>query len=74
MNGQIREKLMLNTKEACSYLGIPRMKLDGLRKVGTIKSLRVGRTYLYPITELHSFVNRNLGKEITKDGLIIGEY
>lgn len=73
MNELKTEKLLLNTKEACSYLGLPRMKLDGLRKVGRIKSIRVGRTYLYPVEELRAFVNRNLGKEITKDGLVIGK-
>ena len=66
-------KITLNTKEACSYLGINRNLLDSFRRAGLIRYLKAGRLYLYPVVELDAFVNRNVGKEITKDGLVVGE-
>jgi len=66
-------KLLLSSKEACSYLGINRNLLDSYRRAGIIRVSKLGRQYYYSIKELNSFVDRNIGKEITKDGLIIGE-
>ena len=73
MNGQQNQRIALNTTEAAKYLSINRTLLDSLRKAGTIKSLKVGRLYLYPVSILDSFINDNIGKEITKDGIVIGE-
>ena len=67
------KKITLNSKEACVYLGINRNLLDSFRRAGLIRYLKTGRLYLYPVAELNAFVERNLGKEITKEGLIIGE-
>ena len=63
-------KIALNTKEACAYLGINRNLLDSFRRCGLIKSIKMGRLYIYPISELNAFIDRNMGKEITKDGLV----
>lgn len=64
------EKIILNTKEACSYLGLNRNLLDSYRRAGLIRSLKAGRLYLYPISELNAFVSKNIGKEITKEGIV----
>lgn len=66
-------RIALNSKEACAYLGINRNLLDSFRRAGLIRYLKAGRLYLYPVVELDAFVNRNVGKEITKDGLVVGE-
>lgn len=66
-------KILLTTKEACLYTNINRTLLDTFRRSGVIKAIKIGRQFLYPIQELNAFVDRNIGKEITKDGLIIGE-
>jgi excisionase family DNA binding protein len=68
------EKITLNSKEACSYLGINRNLLDSFRRAGLIRYLKAGRLFLYPVSELDAFVHRNIGKEITKEGLIVGEH
>jgi len=68
------EKLFLKTKEACLYLGINRTLLDSFRRSGMIKSSKLGKQYYYHISELNNFANKSIGKEINKDGLIIGEY
>ena len=68
------EKVVFTTKEACVYLQTNRAWLDSQRKKGNIKSIKMGRNYNYLKTELDSFLSRNNGKEITKDGLIIGEW
>ena len=70
MNERIASRVALNTVEAAKYLGINRTLLDSLRKAGMIKSLKVGRLYLYPISVLDSFIYDNIGKEITKDGIV----
>ena len=71
MNSIKIEPFALNTKDACSYLGINRSLLDSYRRAGLIRSVKTGRIYLYPVSELKAFIERNKGKEITKDGLII---
>lgn len=63
-------KIALRTKEACEYIGINRSLLDSFRKNGLIKSIKMGRFYVYPISELDSFINENIGNEITKGGII----
>lgn len=70
MNDSKIERIALNTKEASEYLGINRALLDSYRKAGLIKSIKVGRFFIYPISELNSFISRNLGKEITKEGIV----
>lgn len=67
------EKIVLSSKEACSYLGINRVLLDSFRRAGIIRANKMGRQYYYAIKELNNFIDRNIGKEITKEGLIIGE-
>ena len=66
-------RITLNSKEACSYLGINRNLLDSFRRAGLIRYLKTGRLYLYPIVELDAFIENNIGKEITKNGLIVGD-
>lgn len=73
MNELKTEKIMLTTKEACSYIGINRNLLDSFRRAGIIKASKMGRQYYYAVRELNSFIDRSIGKEITKDGLIIGD-
>ena len=70
MNELNINKIALNTKEACEYLGINRSLLDSYRKCGLIRSIKTGRYFIYPISELNRFINQNLGNEITKDGII----
>lgn len=64
-------KIAFNTKESVELLGINRNLLDSYRKNGLIRAIKVGRYYIYPKTELESFINRNLGNEITKEGMIL---
>lgn len=73
MNELKTDKLLLSSKEACSYLGINRNLLDSYRRAGIIRASKLSRQYYYSRKELESFVDRNIGKEITKDGLILGE-
>ena len=65
------EKLAYNTKETIEILGINRNLLDCYRKRGLIRALKVGRYFIYPRSELENFIDRNIGNEITKDGLIV---
>lgn len=67
------EPIALRTVEACQYLNMNRKQLEACRRSGRIKCVRVGRIYFYPISCLNDFIERNIGKEITKDGLVIGE-
>ncbi len=71
MNDLFTNRVTLNTKEACSYLGINRGLLDSFRRAGLIRYIKTGRLYLYPISELNAFVSKNLGKEITKEGIVL---
>ncbi len=70
MEGLVNNRIALNTKDACAYLGINRNLLDSYRRCGLIKAIKTGRFYIYPVSELKAFVERNLGKEITKDGIV----
>lgn len=70
MNELNLNKITLNTKESCEYLSINRALLDSYRRCGLIRAIKVGRYFLYPVSELNDFVNQNIGKEITKDGLV----
>ena len=65
------EKLSFNTDETCQLLSINRNLLDSFRQKGLIKGIKVGRYYIYSRDELQNFLNRNIGKEITKEGLIL---
>lgn len=65
-------RIALNSKDACSYLGINRNLLDSFRRAGLIRYLKAGRLFLYPVSELNSFVQKNIGNEITKDGIVLG--
>lgn len=67
------DKLLLSTNEAVEYSGINRNLLDSFRRAGIIRANKMGRQYYYSVKELNDFIDRNVGKEITKDGLIIGE-
>ena len=67
------DKLAFNTEEACQLLSINRSLLDSYRKGGLIKATKYGRFYVYPKKELERFVDSNIGKEITKDGIIYGD-
>ncbi len=70
MNGL---RIAMNTKESLRYLGLKdRGILDSYRRAGLIRAVKVGRTYLYPVSELNAFINKNIGKEISKDGIIYG--
>ena len=64
-------KISFNTKETCQILSINRNLLDSFRKKGLIKYVKMGRQYVYPKTEIENFINRNIGKEITKEGYIL---
>ena len=67
-------RIALNTKDACTYLGINRNLLDSFRRCGLIKAIKTGRFYIYPVSELKAFVENNTGKEITKDGIVFDCY
>ena len=66
------DKLAFNTDEACEMLSINRQLLDSYRKGGLIRATKLGRLYVYPKKELERFIDTNIGKEITKDGAILG--
>lgn len=59
-----------NTKEVVEIMSINRNLLDSFRKAGLIKSFKLGRNYLYPEAEIIIFLEKYLGKEITKEGLV----
>lgn len=59
------------TKEAVEILSINRNLLDSFRKAGLINSIRLGRNFVYPDEELIKFLDKYLGKEITKEGLVL---
>ena len=65
-------KYAYNTEETCYLLGINRKLLDSFRKKGLIKSIKTGRYWIYPASEIESFLTNYLGKEITKDGIVYG--
>ncbi len=67
-----KDKLAFNTEEACEMLSINRQLLDSYRKGGLIRATKMGRLYVYPKKELERFIDTNIGKEITKDGAILG--
>lgn len=67
------DKLAFNTEEACQLLSINRSLLDSYRQGGLIRATKMGRLYIYPKKELERFIDSNIGKEITKDGIIYGE-
>ncbi|MBR2685314.1 MAG: helix-turn-helix domain-containing protein [Erysipelotrichaceae bacterium] len=67
-------KLAYNTQEACECLGINRNLLDNYRKSGLIRGIKVGRMYIYSRSELDKFLDRNIGKEITKEGKVLVEW
>lgn len=69
---QEKKKIALNTLEAVEYLGINRKLLEAYRRAGLIKAIKTGRSFIYPVKELDGFIEQNTGKEITKDGLILG--
>ena len=71
MNDLINGKIALNTREACVCLGINRTQLDAYRKKGLIKAIKTGRYYIYPVSELKTFIERNTGKQITKEGIVV---
>lgn len=59
------------TKDAVELLSINRNLLDSYRRAGLIKSFKLGKNYIYPEAELIKFLETNLGKEITKEGLVV---
>ena len=67
-----KDKIAFNTDEACEMLSINRQLLDSFRKNGLIRATKMGRLYVYPKKELERFIDKNIGKEITKDGAILG--
>ena len=69
------DKLLFNTKEACQKLGLGtnRAILDSLRRGGLIKTIKLGRNYMYPSFELERFVKDNVGHEITADCIVFEE-
>ncbi len=67
------EPIVYRTEEACRYLNMNRKQLVACRRSGRLKFVKVGRTYLYPVSCLNDFISHTIGKEITKDGLILGE-
>lgn len=73
MNEPQMSKALLNTKEACDYLGINRDILARYRRAGLIPYIRIGRNYMHPITALNQFITDNVRKEITIDGVIVGD-
>ncbi|MBR0461662.1 MAG: helix-turn-helix domain-containing protein [Erysipelotrichaceae bacterium] len=70
MEEQKLSKIALTTKEACEYIGFNRSLLDSYRKAGLIRAIKAGRYFIYPVAELENFISRNIGHEITKDGVI----
>jgi len=74
MNEMNLNKIALNTKETCEYLGINRSLLDSFRKNGLIRAIKTGRYFIYPISELNRFINQNIGNEITKEGIVYERY
>lgn len=60
------------TKQAVEKLNINRNLLDSFRRAGIIGSKKLGRNYVYSDVELDNFLKKYLGKEITKEGIVLG--
>ena len=59
------------TKEAVELLSINRNLLDSFRKAGIITSFKLGRNFVYSEDDMIKFLDKYLGKEITKEGLVL---
>ena len=58
------EKITYTEKELEDVLHIKQRQISELRKQGYIKAVKIGRTYIYPTTEIERFLIQNLGKTI----------
>ena len=58
------EKITYTEKELEDVLHIKQRQISELRKQGYIKAVKIGRTYIYPTTEIERFLAQNLGKTI----------
>lgn len=70
-NYLLRDQMSYNTKQACQIMGINRNLLDNYRRCGLIKAIKTGKIFIYPKTEIQRFLDDNLDKTITKEGVII---
>lgn len=68
-NEDIVYKLALNTEETCELLSLKRNVLDTLRKQGLIKCIKIGKQYRYPIKEIQAFLEKNVDRVISFDGI-----
>lgn len=66
------DKMAFNSEETSQILGINRNLLDSFRRSGIIVATKVGRYYIYSKKELERFLKDSYGKEITKNGVIVG--
>ena len=64
------DPIAYRTEEACRYLNMNRKQLEALRRAGKIRYIRIGRIYLYPISCLDDFIAKNIGNEISKEGIV----
>ena len=51
-------KLAYSITDAAEYLAVSKSFVYMLRKKGIIKAIKVGRNYIFPRTELDSFIKR----------------
>ena len=58
------EKITYTEKELEDVLHIKQRQISELRKQGYIKAVKIGRTYIYPTTEIERFLTQNIGKTI----------
>lgn len=56
-------RLLLTIPEAAASLGVSRSLVYELIHIGTIATIRIGRSRRVPVTELHDFISRQLEQQ-----------
>ena len=58
------EKITYTEKELEDVLHIKQRQISELRKQGYIKAVKIGRTYIYPTTEIERFLTQKKGRKM----------
>lgn len=56
-------RLLLTIPEAAASLGVSRSLVYELIHIGTIATIRIGRSRRVPVTALHDFISRQLEQQ-----------
>ena len=59
---EVPERLSVGIEEAAEMLGVGRSSVFGLVKDGLLRSIKIGKRRLIPLTELRAFLERQAHK------------